>query len=327
MSDAPDTAEPIAASSVPPSEGDHDDRDPSIKDRATRLVGRSRDAVDTFRAEIPAVDAGWDAYHHDLEIGGPLITGAVAFRMFLWLLPATLVAVVGFGLLATSSGSSPESVAKKAGISGFAAQSISSATQTSTKGRWLLVGIGLIALISATRSLVKALWRTHELAWRIRDRRSPKTIPAVSGGLGLAVAIFVLAAGVSALRAASGSLAAGAIVAVLPCWFGLWLIISRMLPHGDAPLRALIPGAVLVAICTELLRALTIYYIAGKVNSSSALYGGLGAAAAMLGWFFLLGRVVVVSAVLNATLWDRHMRGKANTWHRRRPGATPDESD
>lgn len=325
MSDTPDTAEPIAAPSVPRPEGAPDGRDPSVKGRVTHLIGRGRAAADTFREEIPAVDATWEAAHHDAEIGGPLITGAVAFRMFLWLLPATLVAVVGFGLLANSSGSSPENVAKRAGISGFAAQSISSATETSTKGRWLLVGIGLIALISATRSLVKALWRTHELAWRIRERRSPKTVPAVSGGLGLAVAIFVLAAGVSALRSASGSLAAGAIIFVLPCWFGLWMIISRMLPHGDAPLRALIPGAVLVAICTELLRALTVYYIAGKVNSSSALYGGLGAAAAMLGWFFLLGRVVVVSAVLNATLWDRHARGKANTWHRRRSGAAPSE--
>ena len=38
----------------------------------------------------------------------------------------------------------------------------------------------------------------------------------------------------------------------------------------------------------------------------SELYGALGAAASVLLWLYLIGRLVVGSAVLNATLWERN---------------------
>ena len=287
------------------------------RDRIEVAVERARRTAETLRDEIPAVDAGWESLVRDLDVGGPLITGAVAFRMFLWLLPATLVAVVGFGLFADTTGGSPEGVAKSAGIKGFAAQSIVSATKSSTEGRWLLVAVGIMALLSATRSLVKALWRSHELAWRVPKRSSPKTITSVAVAICLAVACFAVSAGVSLVREQSAALAIVAIALLLLGWFGLWLLISRLLPHGDAPLTALIPGAVLVALCIEALRVVTIYYIAGKINSSSSVYGGLGTAAALMTWFYLLAHVVVAAAVVNATLWERRRRGASDAPRRR----------
>jgi uncharacterized BrkB/YihY/UPF0761 family membrane protein len=49
-----------------------------------------------------------------------------------------------------------------------------------------------------------------------------------------------------------------------------------------------------------------VYYVSGKVSSSSALYGPLGAAVAILGWAYLVGRLAVASAVLNASLHRKH---------------------
>ncbi len=39
----------------------------------------------------------------------------------------------------------------------------------------------------------------------------------------------------------------------------------------------------------------------------------------MMTWFYLLARVVVAAAVVNATLWERHQRGASNTPRRRSP--------
>ena len=103
-------------------------------------------------------------------------------------------------------------------------------------------------------------------------------------------------------------------------WGLLWLAGSWLLPHGDAPWTALIPGALLVAFCAEALRVLTVYYVARKVGSSSAIYGGLGAAAALLTWFYLVARAMVGSLVLNATLWGRRQRGIPNGFRRVAPG-------
>jgi uncharacterized BrkB/YihY/UPF0761 family membrane protein len=74
---------------------------------------------------------------------------------------------------------------------------------------------------------------------------------------------------------------------------------------------------VLVGVAAEVLRLVTVYYVAGKVGSSSEVYGGLGAAAALLTWLFLVARTTVGAAVLNATLWQRRRRGTPSGLRRR----------
>ena len=145
------------------------------KAAAVAAADRARVSATKVRDEVPAANAGWEAYLDDVEIAGPLISGAVAFRMFLWLLPLTLISVVGFGLLASASHTSTQSLARTAGVRGLAAQSISQATSTSTRGRWLLIGIGVVALVSTSSSLAKALWRCSELAWHVKRTKPPGT--------------------------------------------------------------------------------------------------------------------------------------------------------
>jgi uncharacterized BrkB/YihY/UPF0761 family membrane protein len=85
----------------------------------------------------------------------------------------------------------------------------------------------------------------------------------------------------------------------------VWLFVSTRLPHADAPWRALLPGAVLVGVGFEVVQVGTVLFIAGKVERASATYGPLGAAFAILLWLFLISRVIVASAMLNAVLWSR----------------------
>jgi uncharacterized BrkB/YihY/UPF0761 family membrane protein len=82
-----------------------------------------------------------------------------------------------------------------------------------------------------------------------------------------------------------------------------------LLPHGDASWRALLPGAGVIAVGHAALQVATVYYFAPKLTRAPALYGSLGSAATLLLWLFLVARLIVASAFLNATLWHRPPRG------------------
>jgi uncharacterized BrkB/YihY/UPF0761 family membrane protein len=51
------------------------------------------------------------------------------------------------------------------------------------------------------------------------------------------------------------------------------------------------------------LQVATVYYFAPKLTKAPALYGSLGTAATLLLWLFLIARIIVASAFLNAALW------------------------
>jgi uncharacterized BrkB/YihY/UPF0761 family membrane protein len=53
----------------------------------------------------------------------------------------------------------------------------------------------------------------------------------------------------------------------------------------------------------EALHVVTVYWIAREVATKSDTYGALGTSLALLFWAYLLGRLIVASANLNATRW------------------------
>ena len=65
------------------------------------------------------------------------------------------------------------------------------------------------------------------------------------------------------------------------------------------------PGAIVMAVGLELISDVGIYFIAPRAASSQSTYGALGIAATLLFGLYLLSRLVVASAVINATVWER----------------------
>jgi uncharacterized BrkB/YihY/UPF0761 family membrane protein len=101
-------------------------------------------------------------------------------------------------------------------------------------------------------------------------------------------------------------------VAYAACWLG----VSRVLPHGDAPWTALVPGAVLMGFGSAALHFVTVVYVAHHLASATRLYGTLGSAAALLSFLYLFGRLVVGAATLDASLWDRQAAGGEGVFDR-----------
>ena len=65
------------------------------------------------------------------------------------------------------------------------------------------------------------------------------------------------------------------------------------------------PGAVLMGVSVWLAHFLSVYYLAHQVDRASELYGSLGVAAALLAWLYVLSRLMVASAMLNASRWEQ----------------------
>ena len=79
---------------------------------------------------------------------------------------------------------------------------------------------------------------------------------------------------------------------------------SLRLPHADYPWTALVPGAVLVSAGAQVLHLVTVYYLTDKRHKLlRALWRARPPGGAPVA--FLIGRLIVASALLNATLWER----------------------
>ena len=84
----------------------------------------------------------------------------------------------------------------------------------------------------------------------------------------------------------------------------LWLWASLQLPHRDAPWKALVPGAILVSIGFHVLHEAVGHLLVPKLESSTSLYGGLGATTTLLFFVYMMGLLVVAAPVLNSSLYD-----------------------
>ena len=88
----------------------------------------------------------------------------------------------------------------------------------------------------------------------------------------------------------------------------LWLWVSLHLPHRDAPWKALLPGALLVAIGFQVLHEAVGNFLVPKLEKSTSLYGDLGATTTFLFFMYLIAILVVTAPVLNSSLYDELRR-------------------
>jgi uncharacterized BrkB/YihY/UPF0761 family membrane protein len=240
----------------------------------------------------------------DGEVAGGIIAGALAYRLFLWLLPLALVAVAGLGIAADSADRSPESTAESAGLGGLVSDSIAGAAKSSN--RWYALLVGIPVLVYVTRSVLRGLIGAHRLVWT--DVRAAAPRPTVVGTLWLLVlllGLFVLTGLASAVREWSAALGLLSTVVIGLAYAGVWLLVSLRLPHRGAPTSALLPGALLFGFGVQLIHVFAAYFLQPWALNKQGTYGALGVAAVLLLGLFVLCRLIVAAAVLNATLWQR----------------------
>lgn len=301
-----------------PADGDRPaDPDQSRWERARERYDDAREHASTVaervvaaRPETPLIDAGFELYERDSRIAGWMLAGAVAFRLFLLVVPVMLIIVSGLGFLHKSQ--AERATTREFGLSETLVSTMATVGENAVRGRWITLLIGLGAAVLAIRTLIKSLRVVHNLAWGT-DRKAAANRPIeLLAGLGVVMVVLVYFVAAQWLRAntpAGGFLASGVtgLGAAL-----VWLLIERLLPRAEgSPWSVLVPGAILVGVLTQVLYAVTVFYFAGRVNRMSETYGPLGIAIVALLWLYLLARIMVASAVVNAVVWERRERGVA----------------
>ena len=283
--------------------------------------------LERSRPQRPLIDMALSFYERDRASLGALLSGALAFRMFVWSVPFALALVTVVGLLVRGDGNLFDHLA----IGGELAESLSEVGRERWTSQVWALGIGLVGSVWTSRGLLRALRLTHATVWglgRVRPRVNPlRAALALIGLITSVIAILGVAAWLRGSEPVFGMVVTLGVVVVLAC---IWLVVSHRLPHpADLPVRALVPGAVLFAVGFQLMHLLTVFLLVPQADRAQSVYGAIGVAVVLLLWFFLLARLIASAAVLNAVLWEHERAGKVGLrvlgfrMFGRRPGDRP----
>jgi uncharacterized BrkB/YihY/UPF0761 family membrane protein len=253
-----------------------------------------------------------DAYDRDRRFAGGLLSGGLAFRLFLFLLPFSLVVVTLFQGFSETLEQPVSELARNVGLATAVAGSVGMAADASERSWFYLLLVGVVVMLWAGIGVVKAMRLVSGLAWEV-DPRRPGTQLTESGILAVGSAIlfglhqFLIVADFDVLRTFTLVLLESTVLTALMTWI-FW-----QLPHDDdAPWTAMIPGALLVTVGIAITRIATIVYFAPRLERVDDLYGALGFASVFLAWLYIIGRLLVAGVSLNATTY-RAQRGRLDS--------------
>ena len=276
----------------------------AARDRTRRRVSELEDR----RQASPLIDAGFRLGETNRAVGGVVLAGAVAFRLFVFLVPLGFTYVVALGVYGGYS--TPSEAATAGGLGGLAATAVQDASAASGGFQWTAVLTGTAATLWTGYGLARVLRIVHALSWRcpLRAPRRPLLLPLWP--VAVTLAAMALTRAMKAARDHLGAVGTGATVAGLLAFGALWLVVSLHLPRDEGSgWLDLLPGAAMVAIGTQVLHLATIWYFAARIDGLSDRYGAMGTALGVLSWAYLVGWMCSMSGVLNAVVFEVRRRG------------------
>lgn len=243
----------------------------------------------------------------DSRISGRVLSTAIAFRLFMLIIPTLLILFAGLGFLHASGAS--EDVDEHLGFSQLLVNTFDRIGADAASNRWMIMGVGIIAMVLAVRAIASTLEIVHARAWDglIARRASHAHDYAAAFVVGVVIIGYLISAQWLRVHVPGGGAVALIIVGSTAVFGYLWIL--TLLPAvPGVGWRDLLPGAVLVGVGIQVLHYVTVYHFADKVQGTSETYGRLGIALATLAWLYLTGRMMVFAEILNATLWRDSQR-------------------
>jgi uncharacterized BrkB/YihY/UPF0761 family membrane protein len=272
-----------------------------LRATAGDLEGRARARLEQERRHRGWVAVLVATFERDRTHGAALLAGGLAYRIFLWQLPAVLFVVSAFGIAADVSERSPTELARSAGISASLASAVADGVQDAGRGRWFLAVFGLLFALWAARSVVRSLILIERIAWGRVGRR----LPVVRAATVFTFGMFAFVGLQSAISAFLGDrlvsrvliwVVASAVVLVMVTLAMLWL------PHGGSSWVAIVPGAVVFTLGFRLLSVAVEVYFAPHLSEETSVYGSIGIAIVVMLVLFVNARVFILSQFLNAEI-------------------------
>ena len=278
--------------------------------KAIMQFGRHRVAAGrSWTAELferhrhrPVIDVGLRVYERDRDSAGTVVASAIAFRLFLFVVPLLLFVVGLAGFFAKHVTADD---VDQVGITGKLAAQINTALSQPNSTRWIAVGLGFLGIATTGRTLSKSLSQASCLAWRM-PMHTKASVKVISSIVGLLAGVAILSTIVNRIRHDLGLAGAGvSLLAVFAIYTVFALVLASLLPRPTSDPGVVLPGAVLVGVTISGLQAVSQLYLPDKFSRASERYGAIGITVVTLGWFFLAGRMMVLAIVIDAVLFDR----------------------
>jgi uncharacterized BrkB/YihY/UPF0761 family membrane protein len=288
----------------PPQVDDEMDSQPVGRWHAVRTsVTRRREHLVERRLSSPLIDAGFQVSEHNRVVGAVVLSGAVAFRLFLFLVPFVFVFVVGLGVYAGAT--STQDAARRGGVSGLTAEAVSDASTASSGFQLTALVLGIFAMLWTAYGFARVLRTVSALAWRcpVTHHRRPWIGPLVI--IGFATGSLAMGRLFDLIRQELGVVGTALTFAAVILIIAAVLLAFVLLPHASgASWPHLLPGAVLAGLGIQALQLATVYYYAAKVSNLSERYGGIGSAIGLLGWAYAVGWLFTFAGVVNAVAFN-----------------------
>jgi uncharacterized BrkB/YihY/UPF0761 family membrane protein len=299
----PDT-EPDVEPNVPPT--DEPPADVGHIERARVAITRAGEKVRDARGRSQTIDSAFLVAEHDTDVGGGVLAGAVAYRLFLFIVPLAFFLVYGIGFGANVAGESPKSLATGLGVGSFIAKAVTGGSAQSEASRITIFIFAGFASVLGAHSALKVIRIVHGLVWRVRFPKMQHAWRATGVFLVVIAAALVVSAATAYIERTSRLGAVGGEIILYAVAFAVWLFISWKMPHTEGiPWTALVPGSLLFAGGVVIMRIATIYFFDNYLVHKSETYGAVAGSLVLLLWVYIIGRIVIASVVLNSTLASR----------------------
>ena len=291
----------------------------TTKARADVLRGEATERIEHLEAERdrhPVYDVLFAMRDEDRRIAGRELAAALAYRLFFLTLPLVLVFVGGLGVANDADHQAAADAVRESGASAAVARNIAAATaELSFLQHVGVLVIGVVGTWLAGLGLAKTLSRVSAMAFDLPLTKPANRTKVVVILLGLLGVLLMLSSAWNTMRTDLGTIE---FLVVLPIVGAVYAVVITVLhlqfPRPDGvDWRGLLPGALLVGTGVAAMQALVLGYIAHKLSSSNELYGGIGTAIALLLWFYLLGRALVLGPLLDAVLVRRSAADQARS--------------
>jgi len=268
--------------------------------RAEEASAAARERIEDARVRFPVVRRAFDVVELDGERLGGLLAGALAYRLFLWLLPFALLLFGLLGAITSIDDGTPAEVSGDLGLHGTLAEAVTDGAQE--RGWWIAIVIGLFGTLWAGVGAEKAMRISHASAWGLPREKAASPVRATLGFSGIVLLLIVVTMLAAWLREATPGTGIAATLLVGILYFLAWMFVQVRLPHRRGHWTQLVPGALLVAVGVQGLHLFTVWYLVGRAERAESTYGAIGSALVILVWLYIVARVIVGAAVLNAEL-------------------------
>ncbi len=255
--------------------------------------------LDRWRARFRWLDVLLTITGRFGAIGGGPLSSSIALSTFVSLFPMLLVIIAVVGFVSSSDSSFALRLVDDLGLRGTAAETVRDAIDTAEGSRRAASAIGLVGLLWSGLGVVGSLQAALNSVWQVQGRGMVDKLVALRWMAGAGALFLATAALGPVLRLAPGPAKPLTVLLGLLLTTVLFVWTYTSLGNINVAWRTHLPGALVVAVGVEILKAIGSLYVPRAVSTASALYGSLGVVFAVLAWLLLYGRLIVYGAVVN----------------------------